>query len=63
MNLVLAFVLLFVFFVGDRPAGHDARSWTQVDKNFPAPGVLQPGDRLVAVDGQRGGPEPLSNRS
>jgi regulator of sigma E protease len=34
----------------------------QVDKKFPAAGVLKPGDRLVAVDGHRGDPGQLSDR-
>jgi regulator of sigma E protease len=30
-------------------------------KGFPAQGVVRPGDRLVSVDGKRGGPTQLSN--
>ena len=55
MNIVLAFVLLYVFFAAIGPQD-TTRVVDQVDKNFPAQGVLQPGDRLVAVDGHRGGP-------
>jgi regulator of sigma E protease len=33
-----------------------------IEKGYPAAGVLQPGDRLVAVDGRRGGPGELSER-
>jgi regulator of sigma E protease len=60
VNLVLAFVLLFLFFwvIGPQPV---TRVVDQVDKNFPAHGVLRPGDRLVAVDGHRGKPEHLSD--
>src|SRR4051794_39794695 len=60
VNLVLAFVLLFVFFAAIGPQG-TTRTVDQVDKKFPAAGVLRPGDRLRAVDGQRGGPARLSN--
>jgi regulator of sigma E protease len=60
VNLVLAFVLLFLFFwvIGPQPT---TRVVDQVDKNFPAQGLLRPGDRLVAVDGHRGNPARLSD--
>ena len=61
VNLVLAFVLLFVFFAAIGPQD-TTRVVDQVDKNFPAQGVLKPGDRLVAVDGHRGDPARLSDR-
>ena len=60
VNLVLAFVLLFIFFAAIGPQD-TTRVVDQVDKNFPAQGVLKPGDRLVAVDGHRGDPARLSN--
>ena len=60
VNLVLAFVLLFVFFVAIGPQDL-TRIVDQVDKKFPAHGVLKPGDRLIAVDGHRGGPVKLSD--
>jgi regulator of sigma E protease len=60
VNLVLAFLLLFVFFwlIGLTSVTHTIG---KVDKGYPATGVLHPGDRLVAVDGKRGEPERLSN--
>jgi regulator of sigma E protease len=60
VNLVLAFVLLFVFFwaIGIPTA---TRTVDQIQKGYPAAGVLQPGDRLVAVDDKRGSPARLSN--
>jgi len=61
VNLVLAFVLLFVFFAAIGPQD-TTRVVDQVDKSFPAAGVLRPGDRLVAVDGHRGDPGQLSDR-
>jgi regulator of sigma E protease len=60
VNLVLAFVLLFAYFAAIGPQD-TTRVVDQVDKNFPAHGVLRPGDRLVAVDGRRGDSERLSN--
>jgi regulator of sigma E protease len=60
VNLVLAFVLLFFFFAVIGPQ-ETTRVVDQVDKKFPAAGVLRPGDRLVAVDGHRGDPARLSN--
>jgi regulator of sigma E protease len=61
VNLVLAFVLLFVFFaaVGAETASRDVGV---IERGYPAAGVLEPGDRLVAVDGQRGEPVELSRR-
>src|SRR4051794_6716418 len=59
VNLVLAFLLLFVFFwaigeatpvVGKREAGS------------PAARVLKPGDRILSVDGRRGSLTALSNQ-
>jgi regulator of sigma E protease len=61
MNLLLAFLLLFVFFFAigrEQPTTEVG----PIDRSFPAAGVLQPGDRLVAVDGKRGDAVALSNR-
>jgi regulator of sigma E protease len=59
VNLVLAFVLLFVFFAAIGPET-GTREVGVIEKSYPAAGVLRPGDRLVAVDGQRGAPRELS---
>jgi regulator of sigma E protease len=61
VNLVLAFVLLFVFFwaIGPQTA---TRAVGSIERNYPAARVLQPGDKLVAVDGRRGTPTELSQR-
>jgi regulator of sigma E protease len=61
MNLLLAFLLLFVFFWA---IGSETRTTRVgvIEKGYPAAGVLDPGDRLVAVDGKRGGPGDLSER-
>jgi regulator of sigma E protease len=61
VNLVLAFVLLFVFFAAVG-AETPSRNVGVIEKGYPAAGVLRPGDRLVAVDGQRGEPAQLSRR-
>jgi regulator of sigma E protease len=60
VNLLLAFVLLFVFFwaIG---IPTPTRTVDQIQKGYPAAGVLHPGDRLVAVDGKRGAPGRLSD--
>jgi regulator of sigma E protease len=61
MNLLLAFLLLFVFFwaIGAETASRDVGV---IERGYPAAGVLRPGDRLVAVDGRRGTPVELSRR-
>ena len=60
VNLVLAFLLLFVFFAAIGPEA-PSKNVGSVVKGYPAAGVLKPGDRVVAVDGKRGPPERLSN--
>jgi regulator of sigma E protease len=61
VNLVLAFVLLFIFFalIGPQTGSRDVGT---LEKGYPAQAVLKPGDRLVAVDGERGAPIELSKR-
>ena len=61
VNLVLAFVLLFLFFALIGPQTGSSRVG-DLEKGYPAQGVLEPGDRLVAVDGRRGEPIELSRR-
>jgi regulator of sigma E protease len=57
VNLVLAFVLLFIFFwaIGPQETGVAA-----IEKGFPAQQVLEPDDKILAVDGKRGSVEKLS---
>src|SRR5918911_3315218 len=59
VNLVLALLLLFVFFwqVGPREVAVD-----QLQKGFPAAEVLKPGDQIVSVDGRTGTVRDLSQR-
>jgi regulator of sigma E protease len=61
MNLLLAFLLLFVFFWAIGPETVTKRVG-EIERDYPAAGVLQPGDRLVAVDGKRGDRQALSER-
>ena len=60
VNLVLAFVLLLVFWwaIG---LPTPTRTVDAVEKSYPAAGVLKPGDRLVAVDGERRPPGRMSD--
>jgi regulator of sigma E protease len=61
VNLIVAFVLLFVYFglIGAE-TGSDRVGTTE--KGYPAAAALQPGDRLVSVDGVRGDPVDLSKQ-
>jgi len=61
VNLVLAFLLLWVFFFAIGPQEVTTRVAT-VEKGMPAAGKIQPGDRLIAVDGLRGPPARLSKQ-
>jgi regulator of sigma E protease len=61
VNVVVAFVLLFVFFfaIGRTTATSEVGA---IEKNLPAAAVLHKGDRLIAVDGKRGDYVALSKR-
>jgi regulator of sigma E protease len=59
VNFVLAFFLLLVVFALIGTETVSDRVGT-VERGYPAQGVLGPGDRIVSVDGQGGGPEQLS---
>jgi regulator of sigma E protease len=59
MNVLIAFVLLLVFYVAQGPATGVNTTVDQVTPKSAAVGVLQPGDRLLAVDGVRGDAERL----
>jgi regulator of sigma E protease len=52
MNLIVAFVLLFALGLTAIDLTHDVGT---VQAGSPAAGTLRPGDRIVAVDGVRGG--------
>jgi regulator of sigma E protease len=55
VNFVLAFVLLLVYFGVYGPLDKPVVGATE--RNYPAAGVLHPGDEILAVDGKRGGPD------
>ncbi len=61
MNLFLAFVLLFafIFLIG---AETPTTKVGTIEKNYPAATVLKPGDKVIAVDGKRGGPETFAKQ-
>jgi regulator of sigma E protease len=58
VNLVLAFVILALFF-GFRGWQEPSRTVAEITPRSPAAEVLRPGDQLVAVDGKRGEPDEL----
>jgi regulator of sigma E protease len=60
VNLVLALLLLFVFFwaIGPRIPTQDVGA---IQERFPAQGIFERGDTLVAVDGKRGDGGELSD--
>ncbi len=60
VNLVIAFVVLLIFW-GALGAPQQTNEVGQLLKGFPAHGILQEGDKIVSVDGQRGGPVKISN--
>ena len=52
VNLIIAFVLLFgLFAIHGTPAGEGTRVVERTENNSPADGVLEPGDRILSVDG------------
>jgi regulator of sigma E protease len=58
MNVLLAFVILFVLFAAKGEAVSDG-SVAAVQKSSAAAGVLKPGDTIVSVDGVKGDPARL----
>ncbi len=63
VNLVLAFILLFVFFAAIGAEAEPKRAEVGVvEKTFPAAGQLRPGDEVLAVDGERGDLASLSRQ-
>jgi regulator of sigma E protease len=59
MNVLIAFVLLFVFYWGIGPHTLNNKVGA-IEKSYPAYGKLHLGDRVVAVDGHAGGPTRIS---
>ncbi len=61
VNLLLALVLLFVFFSAIGPETATDKVGT-LEKGYPAAKALEPGDEIVSVDGVRGEPIDLSRQ-
>ncbi len=59
VNLIVAFVLLVVFFAAIGPERGTGSVGT-IEKGYPAQGTLEPGDKLISVDGVKGTPGELS---
>jgi regulator of sigma E protease len=61
MNILIAFVILWAIFVihGTEQPSHRI---DRVEKGQPATGVLQPGDRVISVDGRTGSLATLSRQ-
>jgi regulator of sigma E protease len=57
VNLVVAFVILFILAFGIRGVTQNVGS---VDRGFPAASALRPGDRIVSVDGVGGSPAKIA---
>ena len=62
VNVLVAFLLLLVFFMAQGPPTGVNATVDAVSAGSPAAGVLQPGDRLRAVDGVRGDAEALRDQ-
>jgi regulator of sigma E protease len=62
MNVLLAFILLFSYLVFIGPRNPEKASGTVdvIEKGYPAAKALEPGDRLISVDGAPGNPFELS---
>jgi regulator of sigma E protease len=61
VNLILAFLILFVLFWASGTVRSNGLV-DQVERGSPAAGVLQKGDKLIAVDGKRGDLTALSGQ-
>ena len=62
VNIVLAFLILWVLFMANGRVDADATRVGSVERGAPAAGALMPGDELVAVDGKRGPIDVLSQQ-
>ena len=59
MSVLTAFVILWGVFLASGRADVTSRV-ANIEPGWPAASVLRPGDRLIAVDGHRGGPATLA---
>ena len=62
MNILIAFVLLFAYLalIGPRDPDRASATVDVIEKGYPAAKALEPGDRIVSVDGVTGSPVELS---
>ena len=62
MNVLLAFVLLFAYLaaIGPRDPAQATATVDAIETGYPAERALEPGDRIVSVDGVSGDPGELS---
>jgi regulator of sigma E protease len=62
VNIVVAFILLFAYLALIGPRNPEQASGTVdiIEKGYPAATLLEPGDKLVSVDGKTGNPRELS---
>jgi regulator of sigma E protease len=62
VNIVVAFILLFAYLalIGPRNPEHASGTVDIIEKGYPAATLLEPGDKLVSVDGKTGPPPELS---
>ena len=56
VNFVLALLLLIFYFGVYGPVDDTTNAVGNVERNYPASGVLQEGDKLISIDGKRGDP-------
>ena len=62
VNIVIAFLLITGVVLTTGEPREDIFQVGTVERSFPAAGQLQPGDRILAVDGVRGTPQELRNQ-
>jgi regulator of sigma E protease len=62
VNLLLAFVIVWVLFMANGQAGGPSKQIAAVQSGSAATGALRPGDELVSVDGVTGSPTALRNQ-
>jgi regulator of sigma E protease len=62
MNVLLAFVLLFAYLaaIGPRDPAQASGTVDVIEKGYPAEKALEPGDRIISVDGVTGAPGEFS---
>jgi regulator of sigma E protease len=61
VNIVLAFLILLVLFWANG-APEQSRTVEAVERGWPAAGQLEPGDRILAVDGEEGDQAAIAQR-